>query len=130
MARVQSPTLALVQSVYRQLGPADAVDVAIAMLDADDTYAEYVLPTCPRPWPPHLVAAAMARLRRFTERPGYMLSTLVSQAASGFPIEQAPAVRALAETNRVEHGDDTHAPFFDRLAETLTLRHQMHQEFE
>jgi Family of unknown function (DUF5691) len=129
MSRANSAAIGLVQSLYQQLAPADAVEVAIAMLDADDTYAEYVLPTCPRPWPAGLIAAAMARLRRFTQRPGYMLSTLITQAAAGFPPDQALAVRELVESNRAEHGDDPHTPFFDRLAETLTFRHQMHQEF-
>jgi hypothetical protein len=129
MNRANSASTGLVQSLYQQLAPADAVEVAIAMLDADDTYAEYVLPTCRRPWPAGLIAAAMARLRRFTQHPGYMLSTLITQAAAGFPPDQAPAVRELVERNRAEHGDDPHTPFFDRLAETLTFRHQMHQEF-
>jgi hypothetical protein len=121
---------ALVQSVYRQLAPYDAVGVAVDMLDADDTYAEYVLPSCPRPWPATLVTAAMARLGRFVDRPGYMMSTLVTHAAAGFPPALATAARELAERNRAEHSDDVHVPIIDRLADTLTVRYQMHREFE
>jgi hypothetical protein len=50
----------------------------------------------------------------------------------GFPPAQAAAARELAERNRAAHDEfpDFHDSVFDRLAETLTLRYQMHQEFE
>jgi hypothetical protein len=117
--------------VHRQLGPVDAVDTAVRMLAAQDPYVEFVLPICPRPWPDRLVAAATARLGDVSGGLGPHLSHLVTLSSFGFPPSAAPAAVELARRYRGEHGDDdVHAPFYDRLADTLTFRHEMHREFE
>lgn len=131
MTRQPPPAAALAQAVYRQLGPTDAVAVAVRMLADEDPFVEFVLPGCPRPWPDHLVDAAITRMRESRRGAALKLSHLVTLCAFGFPPSTAPAAVELARRYRAEHGDDdAHAPFYDRLADTLTLRRQMHQEFE
>ncbi len=130
MARRPPAAGALTQAVHRQLAPTDAIAVALRMLEAADPYLEFVLPSCPRPWPDRLAATALTQLRAYGEGRSPLLSTLVTLAAFGLPPSAAPAAVRLAQQYQAEQGDGVHGPFYDRLADTLTFRHQMHREFE
>ena len=97
---------------------------------AYDGRAAYVVPLCAKPWPPTLADAVLARLGHpVVDTRRHALSALAAEAAAGLDPALAPRTRALAEGYRERCPDDAQASVLDRLAEVLTFRHEMHQEF-
>ena len=116
----------LAMSLYEVLSAEDVVSLTIAALEDNPKHLQYLVAACPRPWPEPLCSAVLEALCSPMSRS--VRQEICAQAALAMPPHHAADVRRVVEALRADEPDHDW-PYLDEIARTLTLRHEMHQEF-
>ncbi|HKD98205.1 MAG TPA: DUF5691 domain-containing protein [Micromonosporaceae bacterium] len=129
----------LATSLYELLPPAAAEALVLHMITGKGTPTVtelgQALSGCARPWSPELAGVLLRFLKKYAleTRHGYLagrLSDLRDTVAEGLDVRMRDEVRAMAGSVRAKTDEPFQHEILDTLADTVSVRFQIHQEFE
>lgn len=128
----------LATSLYELLPPDAAEALALRLLASTRRTTTFEinqsLSGCTRPWSPRLTEALLGYLRGYAVAASsvYSLNPFTEvrdTIAEGIDVRMLVEVRAIADSVREQRDDRYATDLLDKLADIVSVRHQMHQEF-